>query len=38
LSHRGYMYRSDDDPLALSKEFPSTGYTQVAPHWFFYSE
>jgi hypothetical protein len=38
LSHRGYMYRSDDDPAALHKEFPHTGYTHVAPHWFFFSE
>jgi hypothetical protein len=38
LSTRGYMYRSDDDPTALGKEFPKTGYTQVAPHWFFFSE
>jgi hypothetical protein len=38
LSHRGYMYRSDDDPIALSKEYPRTGYTRVAPHWFFFSE
>ena len=38
LSTRGYMYRSDDDPMALSKEFPKTGYTHVAPHWFFFSE
>ncbi len=38
LSHRGYMYRSDDNPVALSKEYPNTGYTRVAPHWFFFSE
>ncbi len=38
LSHRGYMYRSDDDPRTLSKEYPRTGYTRVAPHWFFFSE
>jgi hypothetical protein len=38
LSHSGYMYRSDDDPTALSKEYPKTGYTRVAPHWFFFSE
>jgi hypothetical protein len=38
LSHRGYMYRSDDDPAALQKEFPHTGYTYLAPHWFFFSE
>jgi hypothetical protein len=38
LSHRGYMYRSDDDPAALNKEYPNTGYTRVAPHWFFFSE
>jgi hypothetical protein len=38
LSHRGYMYRSDDDSQTLSKEYPKTGYTRVAPHWFFFSE
>ncbi len=38
LSHRGYMYRSDDDPAALSKEYPETGYTRVAPYWFFFSD
>lgn len=38
LSHSGYMYRSDDNPSALSKEYPRTGYTRVAPHWFFFSE
>jgi hypothetical protein len=35
LSHRGYMYRSDDHSAALQKEFPHTGYTRLAPHWFF---
>jgi hypothetical protein len=38
LSHRGFMYRSDDSELALSKEYPKTGYTHLAPHWFFFSE
>jgi hypothetical protein len=38
LGHSGYMYRSDDDPTELSKEFPNTGYTRVAPHWFYFSE
>jgi hypothetical protein len=38
LSHGGYMYRSDDDPTTLSKDFPKMGYTRVAPHWFFFSE
>jgi hypothetical protein len=38
LGHRGYMYRSDDDPAALRREFPSLGYTHVAPHWFFFSD
>jgi hypothetical protein len=38
LSHRGYMYRSDDNPMALSMEYPNVGYTRVAPHWFFFSE
>ena len=38
LGHSGYMYRSDDDSTALSKEYPNTGYTRVAPHWFFFSE
>jgi hypothetical protein len=38
LSHRGYMYRSDDNPAALSREYPNAGYTRVAPHWFFYSQ
>src|SRR6266851_8060394 len=28
LSHRGYMYRSDDNPVALSKEYSNTGYTR----------
>jgi hypothetical protein len=38
LGHSGYMYRSDDDPTELSKEYPKTGYTRVAPHWFYFSE
>lgn len=38
LGHRGYMYRSDDNPIALSKEFPNLGYTRLAPHWFFFSD
>ena len=38
LSHRGYMYRSDDNPATLAKEFPHTGYTHLAPHWFYFSE
>ena len=38
LSHRGYMYRSDEDPTSLQREFPHTGYTHLAPHWFFFSE
>ena len=38
LSHRGFMYRSDDSEMALSKEYPKTGYTHLAPHWFFFSE
>jgi hypothetical protein len=38
LGHSGYMFRSDDNPVTLSKEYPNTGYTRVAPHWFFFSE
>ena len=38
LWHGGYMYRSDDNPTTLSKEYPRLGYTRVAPHWFFVSE
>jgi hypothetical protein len=38
LGHSGYMYRSDDNPTALSKEYPTMGYTRVAPHWFFFTE
>jgi len=38
LGHSGYMYRSDDNPTALEKEYPNTGYTRVAPHWFYFSE
>ena len=38
LGHRGYMYRSDDDPAALGREFPAYGYTRLAPHWFFFSD
>jgi hypothetical protein len=38
LSHRGYMYRSDDNPATIEKEFPHTGYTHLAPHWFYFSE
>jgi hypothetical protein len=38
LGHRGYMYRSDDDPAALTKDFPKLGYTRIAPHWFFFSD
>jgi hypothetical protein len=38
LGHRGYMYRSDDDPAALMREFPRLGYTRIAPHWFFFSD
>jgi hypothetical protein len=32
LSHRGYRYRSDDNPATIEKEFPHTGYTHLAPH------
>jgi hypothetical protein len=38
LSHRGYMYRSDDNPASLEKELPHTGYTHLVPHWFYFSE
>ena len=38
LGHRGFMYRTDDDPVALKKEFPRLGYTRVAPHWFSFSD
>jgi len=38
LWHGGYMYRSDDNPAALSKEYPTAGYTRIAPHWFFFSQ
>lgn len=38
LSHRGYMYRSDDSETSLNREYPRTGYTRIAPHWFFFSE
>jgi hypothetical protein len=38
LGHRGYMYRSDDDPAALRTEFPRLGYTRLSPHWFFFSD
>jgi hypothetical protein len=38
LGHSGYMYRSDDDPLSLRREYPNTEYARVAPHWFFFSE
>jgi hypothetical protein len=38
LSHRGFMYRSDDSEIDLSKAYPKTGYTHLAPHWFFFSE
>lgn len=38
LGHRGYLYRSDDDPTALKKDVPRLGYKRLAPHWFFFSE
>jgi hypothetical protein len=38
LGHRGYMYRSDDNPVALEREFLRMGYTRLAPHWFFFSD
>lgn len=38
LGHRGYMYRSDDDPAALRSEFPNLSYERIAPHWFFFSD
>ncbi len=38
LGHNGYLYRLNDDPAALSKDYPKMGYTRVAPHWFFFSE
>jgi hypothetical protein len=38
LSHRGYMYRSDDNPAALEKEFPHMGYTHLAPNWYYFSD
>ncbi len=38
LGHSGYMYRSDDSSMALNRDYPKSGYTRVAPHWFFFSE
>ncbi len=38
LSHSGFMYHSDDSEIDLSKAYPKTGYTNLAPHWFFFSE
>jgi hypothetical protein len=38
LSHRGFMYRSDDSETGLSQEHPKAGYTRLAPNWFFFSE
>jgi hypothetical protein len=38
LGHKGYMFRLDDNPAALSKDYPKAGYTRVAPHWLFFSE
>jgi hypothetical protein len=38
LGHRGYLYRSDDDPVALAREFPTLGCTRVASHWFSFSD
>jgi hypothetical protein len=38
LGHSGYMYRSDDDPGALRKDYPKMGYTRLAPHWFYFLE
>ena len=38
LAHGGYMYRSDDSETSLSQEYPKTGYTRLAPHWFFFAE
>jgi hypothetical protein len=36
LGHSGYMYRSDDSAAGLEKQYPKTGYTRVAPHWFYF--
>jgi len=36
LGHRGYLYRSDDDPGPLKKTFSYLQYKRLAPHWFFY--
>jgi len=30
LRHSGFMYRSEDGEMALSKEYPKTGYTRLA--------
>src|SRR5437899_3640689 len=38
LGHRGYMYRSDDNPDALTRDFPKLGYKRIAPHWFYFSD
>ncbi len=38
LGHSGYMYRSDDDPAALEREFPNVGYRRIVPHWFSFLE
>lgn len=38
LGGSGYLYRSDDDPVALKKDFPRLGFKRLAPHWFFFAD
>lgn len=38
LGHRGYLYCSNDDPIALKRDFPRLGYKRLASHWFFFAD
>lgn len=38
LGHSGYIYRLDDNTIALEKDYPRIGCTHLAPHWFFFSD
>ena len=36
VGHRGYVYRSDDDPAACQRDTPKMWCKRLAPHWFYY--
>jgi hypothetical protein len=36
--HRGYLHHSDDNLIAIEKEYHRAGYTHISTDWFFLSD